>query len=99
MQLLHRHLEQGLRCRLDRAVAPHLLRFHLGVAGRSGSRKPCELDLPGSPGTPWLPLPDRCRRLRHALPGELVVLYCWHLDMDVDTIQEGSGEAALVAQD
>ena len=95
MQLLDRGLQEGLSRRLDRAVLAHLLRSHLGIAGQLGAIEALQLHLPRS----LHPLPDGGRGFGAGGAGQLVVLDSGHLDMDVDAIEQGTGEAALVAQD
>jgi hypothetical protein len=42
---------------------------------------------------------DVCGGLALAAVGALIVIYAWHLDMDIDAVEEGTGDALLVLGD
>ncbi len=45
------------------------------------------------------PRPHLGRGLGHHLVRQLLVLHAGHLDEDVDAVQQGAGDAVLVARD
>jgi hypothetical protein len=45
------------------------------------------------------PATESSRRLAQPLVGQLLVLHPGNLDVDVDAVQEGTGDALLVAAD
>ena len=45
------------------------------------------------------PLLDRSGRLTQTLVAQLVILYAWHLDVDVDAVEQRAGDALLVFGD
>ena len=78
---------------VDAAVGLDLSRPHLGIGIHSPSRKTVELSLSG----PDDPIPDRLRALPFGLRDDVLELDPGDFDLDVDAVEEGTGDLRIIA--
>jgi hypothetical protein len=95
VQLAHRRLHQPLPGAVERAVRAHLGRPHIGVGQQPGATEALGLAHarrrdPLAHGAGGLALPFR---------SQFFVIHAWHLDVDVDPVEQRAGDALLVARD
>ena len=86
-------LHEPLPRLVQQAVFPDHGGGHIGVAADGGAGKAALLDIPGGVD----PLPDLGRRLGLLPAAHGLVLHRRHLDVHVDAVQQGAGNAAHVA--
>jgi len=95
LELAHGGLHHLFARRIERNVGVELLRPHVGIGDERGARVPRPLaDASGGH-----PSPDRLRRFPRTPVGKLLVLDPRHLDVNVDSIEQGTADAFLVALD
>src|SRR5438552_2939277 len=94
VQLPHSRLDERLSSRVQLAILAYLGGSHFSIARYAlDTLEPLSLALAGG----FHSCSDGGGRLALALVGELFVFDAWHLDVDVYAVEEGAGEALLVA--
>ena len=111
LQLAHGRFDQRLAALVQLAELPHLGWPHVRVARQqyttsssicrpsSVVRRRSGQPLPLHTPRPLHPLPDSRARLAQPFAGQLVVVDARHVDVDVDTVEEGARDALLIAGD
>jgi len=94
-ELGHRLLQEAIPLLIDLTVTLEVPRGHLGIAKDPFPLKPLMLDRP----CPLDPLPDRTGRFPLLPLRQITVPDCRNLDVDVDPVEQGAGDAGAVPLD
>ena len=92
LHLLHRRPHQPLPRFIQHPILPHLRRSHVPIALQRSARKTLALPFP----RPLDPFPNLDRGLAQPVPGEFVVLHPRHFDVNIDAVQQWTGDSFLV---
>ncbi len=77
------------------AIQTNLSRVHVGIAGKAGASEALALNLTCSLD----PLGDDTGRLSQAEIGQFLIIHPGHIHMDINAVQQGTGDAMLILCD